>query len=86
MKLTNIIPETEKRFTLLRSKIDLKNYFEVALQNHYYARDFETWAAIALINALYKASEICDLYRQYNCNDSHFVSLGKYFLRKYELI
>jgi len=86
MKLVALIPETERRYAILSTKVDVKKYFQDAYRMHLYVSNFETWAAMSLIKALFKANEICNYYREYNCNDSHFVSLGKYMLRKHNLI
>ena len=75
MKLKDMIPETLNRIDKYIIADKFKIFLEEGKENHWYVKDFDRWAASVLRDAIYKPSEICDMYHQYNCNDDHIYTL-----------
>ena len=74
LKLKSLMPETIRRMGKLNESRVLEAK-EMGLRKHMYINDFEVWFANAVKYACYTPSEICDIYKKYDCNDSHITSL-----------
>lgn len=74
LKLESLVPETLRRMKKLNPErvMEVK---ETGKRNHLYTRNFEVWFANTIKYACYTSSEICEMYRNYRCNDSHITSL-----------
>lgn len=82
MKLKDLVPETETRMDkfIIADKFIL--FLREGKENHWYIKDFDTWAAAMCRDAIYKPSEICDMYKKYNANDTHVLNLIKHCMKK----
>lgn len=79
LRLKELIPETLNRMNRLEQEKGLETilkYRDEGLKNHWYVKDHTKWFANSVFHACFKANEICDLYRQYGCNDDHITSLA----------
>ena len=81
MKLENLIPETMNRMSKLDQE-KVKTFLRRGYEEHWYVKNYETWAAACLRDAVWKSSEICDSYRQYGCDDSHWITMIRHCARK----
>lgn len=81
LKLQALVPEIIKRMNQL-DEARVKDFLRRGLEEHRYTNNYEVWAAACLRDAVWKSSEICDSYREYNCNDSHWISMIQHCARK----
>ena len=82
LKLNALIPETLRR---MEEKILEENFLKFLAdgkENHWYVKDYETWAAAICRTAIYSPGEICDMYRGYGCNDTHVAALIKHCMKR----
>ena len=87
IKLMDYVSETENRVERYLIIDKFRYFLHEGKENHWYVKDFETWAASMLINAVWKPDEICEIfYKKEGCNDSHVMALGRLVLREMELI
>lgn len=75
MKLKDMIPETLERIDKYIILDKFKIFLEEEKENHWYVKDFDRWGAAMLRDAIYKPSEICDMYEKYKANDDHVYTL-----------
>ena len=75
MKLKTLLPEVIDRFGNVPRETVMRHVAKVKASGDY--KDLETRIAWDLLHATFKASEICDWYEQYDCNDSHITTLAK---------
>lgn len=75
MKLKSLLPEVVSRFNTIPRETLIRHISKVKASKNY--RDLETRIAWDLLHATFTASEICDWYEQYDCNDSHITTLAK---------
>lgn len=86
MKLKNLLPEIERRYALYVKDKEFRYFLAEGKSNHWYRKDFATWAANVLKNALFKPDEICEWYKQYDCNDTHITTVFKHFIKERGII
>lgn len=82
MKLKILLPEIERRYSLYVKDAEFRYFLTEGKANHWYVKDFATWAANVLKNALFRPDEICEWYKLYDVNDTHITSVFKYFLKQ----
>lgn len=78
MKLKNELPEMIERFSKFKD-IVLEHAKKVKLSGEY--KDFETRVTWDCVRAAYKSGEVCDLYKKYDCHDSHIDTIARIALR-----
>lgn len=80
MKLKSLLPEVVSRFNTIPRETLIRHISKVKTSKNY--RDLKTRIAWDLLHATFTASEICDWYDAYKCNDSHITTLAKEALNK----
>ena len=81
MKLENLIPETMNRMKNLDQE-KVMTFLRRGKEEHWYVDNYEKWAVFQLRAATWKVPEICDSYRQYGCDDTHWFTLIRHCARK----
>ena len=74
MKLEALIPETKRRM----SQLDEARVLAVrddGIARHLYVKDWRIWFAAFVRTTIYTPDEVCQMYREYGCNDEHIRSL-----------
>lgn len=73
MKLKALLPEVESRFKTIPAEVLTKHIAKVKADGKY--KDLTTRISWDLLHATFNPNEICDWYKQYNCNDDHITTL-----------
>ena len=81
IKLASLIPEAMERLEAINVD-SLHDYLIKGKENHWYCKNYDIWAGYVTISCIFTSAEICEMYKKYNCDDSHITALGKAVLKK----
>ena len=82
LKLQNLVDETTSRMERYINEEGILKFRDEGRENHWYIKDHSVWFANIVIHTCYSPDEICEIYKKYNCNDSHITSLAIYCCKK----
>lgn len=77
MKLSNLVPEMEKRFARITN---LREY-AAALKSGGEYNDYNKRLAWDCLYTVYTSAEMCEWYAEYGSNDTHITTAAKAALR-----
>lgn len=81
IKLNSLIPEALERLETIDAN-SLHDYLIKGRENHLYTKNYDIWAGYVIVSCLFTSAEICEMYKKYNCNDTHVTALGKAVAKK----
>ncbi len=82
MKLSNLVPEMEKRFARI---VNLREY-AASLKSSGEYNDYNTRLAWDCLYTAYTSAEMCEWYTKYGCTDTHITTAAKAALRNMEIL
>lgn len=77
MKLSNLVPDMENRFSRLGNLREYAAY----LKSHGEYKDYSTRLAWDCLHTAYTPDDICEWYNKYGCVDTHITTAAKAALR-----
>lgn len=80
MKLKALLPEVLSRFSEVSLSSVMMHIDDVKAEGKY--KNLETRIAWDLMHTTFTPSEICEWYKQYDCNDDHITTLAKEAMHK----